>query len=161
MTTESWFETEPAAKAVGCSISSLRRYRDSHGGFLVAGLHYRPGGPSHNSRIFWNVPLIQKEFLRRNQIKMISEFSGSRRPTPDRPTSLSSADLDDDKPRVSITDEEIFGITKVILEGGSAGNFERSLAHAIRCADPLNKRLLLETFPRLVEKFHPTYGYLR
>mgnify|MGYP003149352315 FL=1 len=92
---------------------------------------------------------------------MISEFSGSRRPTPDRPTSLSSADLDDDKPRVSITDAEIFQITKVILEGGKAGNFERSLAHAIRCADPLNKRLLLETFPRLVEKFHPIYGYLR
>ena len=91
---------------------------------------------------------------------MISEFSGSRRPTPDRPTSLSSADLDD-KPRVSITDEEIFGITKVVLEGGKAGNFERSLAHAIRCADPLNKRLLLEAFPRLVEKFHPIYGYLK
>ena len=91
---------------------------------------------------------------------MISEFSGSRRPTPDRPTPLSSADLDD-KPRVSITDEEIFGITKVVLEGGKAGSFERALAHAIRCGDPLNKRLLLEQFPRLIEKFHPTYGYLR
>ena len=86
--------------------------------------------------------------------------AGSRRPTPDRPTPLSAADLDD-KPRVSITDEEIFQLTKVILEGGKAGNFERSLAHAIRCADPLNKRLLLETFPRLVDKFHPIHGYLK
>ena len=71
MKTEGWRETVPAAEAVGCSVSSLRRYRDSHGGFLVAGLHYRPGGPSHNSRIFWNVPLIPNEFLRRSQIKSI------------------------------------------------------------------------------------------
>ena len=91
---------------------------------------------------------------------MISEFPGSRRPTPDRPTPLSSADLDD-KPRVSITDEEIFQLTKIILEGGKAGSFERALAHAIRCGDALNKRLLLEQFPRLIDKFHPTYGYLR
>ena len=86
--------------------------------------------------------------------------TGSRRPTPDRPTPLSSADLDD-RLRVSITDEEIFGITKNILEGGKAGSFERALAHAIRCGDPLNKRLLLEQFPRLVEKFHPIHGYLK
>ena len=92
---------------------------------------------------------------------MISEFPGSRRPTPDRPTPLSSVDPDEDKFRVSITDEEIFQLTKIILEGGRAGNFERALAHAIRCGDPLNKRLLLEQFPRLVEKFHPIHGYLK
>jgi|ETNvirenome_6_85_1030632.scaffolds.fasta_scaffold104785_2 hypothetical protein len=84
----------------------------------------------------------------------ISE-AGGRRPTPDRQPPLPDADqLRHPKPIDSkLSDQDIFDLTETALKRG--GSFEQAMAHALRRADPTNKRLILETWPQLVSKFGP------
>ena len=58
MNTNSWLTTPKAAEALGRSGSYLKRLRETHGGFLEAGIHYSLA-PSHNAPITWNVPLVR------------------------------------------------------------------------------------------------------
>lgn len=59
-----WLRSPDAATELGVSVSSLKRWRDSAGGFLEAGKHYRLG-PSLNTPILWNVHAVAIEFHRR------------------------------------------------------------------------------------------------
>lgn len=59
-------KTPQAADALGCSISYLKRLRESHGGFLKLGKHYHCK-PSSNAAITWDVELIRKELNRRSR----------------------------------------------------------------------------------------------
>ena len=54
-----WISTAAAAKLLGRSPQSLKRYRDINGGFLEAGVHYSFGGFA-NSPITWNVDEVRK-----------------------------------------------------------------------------------------------------
>ncbi len=56
--------TAVAAPSVGCSVNHLKRQRDTHGGFLVAGKDYFLGS-SRSSSILWNVPSIREKFHKR------------------------------------------------------------------------------------------------
>ena len=56
--------TPIAEKELSCSGQTLKRKRDSHGGFLVAGKHYVLG-PSLSSPILWNVELVREAFHKR------------------------------------------------------------------------------------------------
>ena len=58
LTSEIWLPTTEASQALGRSPSYLKRLRDTHGGFLEAGVHYAMA-PSSNAAITWNVPLIR------------------------------------------------------------------------------------------------------
>ena len=55
---ELWLPTGLAARALGCSVDTLKRYakRDE---FLVDGKHWRRG-PHPNSPWVWNVPACQE-----------------------------------------------------------------------------------------------------
>mgnify|MGYP003139348994 CR=1 FL=1 len=57
--------TPEAAKVLCCSAQFLKRKRDTHGGYLEQGKHYRYRGDSVNSAILWDVDLIQKELHKR------------------------------------------------------------------------------------------------
>ena len=54
-------KTSLAAFALGCSVNTLKRKRDTHGGFLVAGVDYFLGCSSSSS-ILWNVTNIREKF---------------------------------------------------------------------------------------------------
>jgi hypothetical protein len=56
-----WLRTPHAAMALGCSQNYLKRSRDTHGGFLVAGEHYVLGA-SHSASILWDVDAIRAAF---------------------------------------------------------------------------------------------------
>ena len=60
--------TLDAAKHLQVSESYLKRFRDTHGGFLVGGEHYFLGASS-NASIRWDVDLIQKELHKRGRIQ--------------------------------------------------------------------------------------------
>ena len=57
--------TPEAAKYLGCSAQFLKKKRDSHGGYLEEGRHYRYRGDSVNAAIVWDVELIGKELHKR------------------------------------------------------------------------------------------------
>ena len=59
-------KTPQAADALGCSVSYLKRQRDTHGGFLELGKHYHRK-PSGNASITWDVDLIRAEMNRRSR----------------------------------------------------------------------------------------------
>jgi len=63
-----WLPTRAAAAYLGRSPDYLKRLRDSHGGFLEAGIHYCVA-PSTNASICWNVKLIIHELHRRGMKK--------------------------------------------------------------------------------------------
>ena len=57
-------KTPQAAAALGCSVSYLKRQRDTQGGFLELGKHYHRM-PSSNAAITWDVDLIRAEMNKR------------------------------------------------------------------------------------------------
>ena len=59
-------KTPQAAAALGCSVSYLKRQRDTHGGFLELGKHYHRK-PSINASITWDVDLICAEIIKRSR----------------------------------------------------------------------------------------------
>ena len=59
-------KTPQAADALGCSVSYLKRQRDTHGGFLELGKHYHRK-PSSNASITWDVDLIRAEMNKRTR----------------------------------------------------------------------------------------------
>ena len=61
MKNQYWLPTKAAADALGISTDSLKRHRDTAGGFLEGGKHYNLG-PTLNSSITWNVELIRQAF---------------------------------------------------------------------------------------------------
>ena len=62
MTTEyDWLPTSRAALALGRSADTLKRKRDSEGGFLELGYHYCYG-PSPNSPITWHIERCIRAF---------------------------------------------------------------------------------------------------
>ena len=81
--------------------------------------------------------------------------TGGRRPTPDRrPTRPGADQLRHPEPIDSrLSDQDIFDLTETAFKRG--GSFEKAIAQALRRADPINKRLILETWPGLIEKFGP------
>ncbi len=84
---------------------------------------------------------------------MISD-TGGRRPTPDRQTNPAGPDPRHSEPIDSkLTPQAIFDLTEAALKKG--GSFEIALAKAIREGDPTNQRLILEQFPRLIDKYGP------
>ena len=60
-----WLDTTHACASLGIHASTLKRRRDSHGGFLENGTHWRFKTDSANSTMMWNVEAIQEEFNRR------------------------------------------------------------------------------------------------
>ena len=61
-----WLRTSDAAKALGCAAITLKRRRDTQGGYLELGTHYRYAGDTANSGIMWNVERIADEFNARS-----------------------------------------------------------------------------------------------
>ena len=59
-------KTPQAADALGCSVSYLKRQRDTHGGFLELGKQYHRK-PSSNASITWDVDLIRAEMNKRSR----------------------------------------------------------------------------------------------
>jgi hypothetical protein len=60
-----WLPSPEAADYLGVSKDTLRRRRDTAGGYLVNGKHWRYAGDSCNSKIIWAVDLIAAEFNKR------------------------------------------------------------------------------------------------
>ena len=56
--------TPEASRMLGVSDATLKRMRDSHGGYLILGKHYFLL-PSRNAAIRWDVEAIEKEFSKR------------------------------------------------------------------------------------------------
>ena len=81
--------------------------------------------------------------------------TGGRRPTPDRRPTRPSADHTRHHEPIDrkLSDQEIFNLSETALRNG--GSFEQAMARAIREADPINRRLILEQWPQLVEKYGP------
>ena len=65
LTSTQWLPTPEAADYLGVSKDTLRRRRDTAGGYLVNGKHWRYAGDSSNSKIVWAVDLIAAEFNKR------------------------------------------------------------------------------------------------
>lgn len=61
MTIDMWLPTKAAAKALGVSPDTLKRRRESVGGFLENGRHYSLG-PCRNSPITWSVERCREAF---------------------------------------------------------------------------------------------------
>jgi len=74
-----WLSTGRAARALGCSIDTLKRYakRDE---FLVEGQHFRRG-PHPNSPMVWNVTACQETIRWQGRL-------GQRMPGPSRSAGL-------------------------------------------------------------------------
>tara|TARA_R100000458_G_scaffold52454_1_gene53981 strand:- start:143 stop:415 length:273 start_codon:yes stop_codon:yes gene_type:complete len=85
---------------------------------------------------------------------MISDIGG-RRPTPDRQPTQPGADQHRHPEPIDrkLSDQEIFDLSEIALKKG--GSFEQAMARAIREADPSNKRLILEQWPQLIDKYGP------
>ena len=62
-----WLPTPDAARTLGVSVTTLKRYRDANGGFLEAGTHYAFGA-FPNSPIAWNVDACRAAMHRRGQL---------------------------------------------------------------------------------------------
>tara|TARA_B100000579_G_scaffold80014_1_gene62165 strand:- start:1481 stop:1720 length:240 start_codon:yes stop_codon:yes gene_type:complete len=63
-TTDLMLRTSEAAPALGCSTDTLKRKRETQGGFLEAGFHYFYGDCT-NSPIIWNVQRCREAFHKR------------------------------------------------------------------------------------------------
>ena len=63
--------TPDASEFLQVSESYLKRKRDTHGGFLVAGEHYFLG-ESSNTSIRWDVDAIQKLLHKRGQLRQMN-----------------------------------------------------------------------------------------
>ena len=63
--------TPDAAEFLQVSESYLKRKRDTHGGFLVAGEYYFLG-ESSNASIRWRVDRIQEVLHKRGQLRQMS-----------------------------------------------------------------------------------------
>ena len=57
-----WLPTKQAAQYLSISEKTLKRRRDTHGGFLSNGKHYRYSTDAPNSSILWEVESIKQEF---------------------------------------------------------------------------------------------------
>lgn len=62
---DAWLRTSDAAKALGCSPITLKRRRDTQGGYLELGTHYRYSGDSAKASMMWNINRITEEFNKR------------------------------------------------------------------------------------------------
>lgn len=64
---DQWLPTGQAARAVGCSTHTLKRYayRDE---FLVEGTHWRRG-PYVNSPLVWNIPKCLEAISRQGRCR--------------------------------------------------------------------------------------------
>ena len=66
MTGNHWLPTKEACKVLKLSDITLKRRRDSHGGFLEHGRHWRSQTESRNSTLLWEVDLIRQEIEKRS-----------------------------------------------------------------------------------------------
>ena len=55
---ETWLDTRQAARALGISEWSLRRYANAESGFLLEGKHFKKG-PYKTSKTAWHMEKIQ------------------------------------------------------------------------------------------------------
>ena len=60
-----WLPTKEAADYLCVSEDTLRRRRDTAGGYLANGKHWRYAGDTSNAKILWAVDLIAAEFNKR------------------------------------------------------------------------------------------------
>jgi len=78
-----WLPTGFAARALGCSSDTLKRYADRDE-FLIDGLHWRRG-PHRNSPRVWNLEACKQEIQRRGRLR----YRGQGKPkTPLAPQSV-------------------------------------------------------------------------
>ena len=75
-TTDLMLRTSEAALALGLSTDTLKRKRESQGGFLEAGFHYFYGDCS-NSPIIWNVQRCREAFHKRGLAARKARVKGS------------------------------------------------------------------------------------
>ena len=61
-----WLSTPEAAHQLGIHFNTLKKKRDTHGGYLVAGKDYRYATDSVRSKILWNVESIKEQFHKRS-----------------------------------------------------------------------------------------------
>ncbi len=61
-----WLSTPEAAHHLGIHVNTLKKRRDSHGGYLVSGRDYRYATDSVRSKILWNVDSIKEQFHKRS-----------------------------------------------------------------------------------------------
>jgi hypothetical protein len=64
MTAESWLPTPAAARALGVSTRTLKRYAHPNSGFLLPGVHWA-AGPYANSTTRWDVEACRTLLHRR------------------------------------------------------------------------------------------------
>lgn len=62
----SWLSTPDAARHLGIHENTLKRRRDTHGGYLVSGRDYYYATDSARSKIVWNVDSIKGQFHKRS-----------------------------------------------------------------------------------------------
>ena len=61
-----WLSTPEAAHHLGIHINTLKKRRDTHGGYLVSGRDYRYATDAVRSKILWNVESIKEQFHKRS-----------------------------------------------------------------------------------------------
>jgi len=63
-----WLSTPEAARQLGIHENTLKKKRDTHGGYLVSGRDYRFATDSPRSKILWNVESIKEQFHKRSVV---------------------------------------------------------------------------------------------
>ena len=61
-----WLSTPEAARQLGIHENTLKKKRDTHGGYLVSGRDYRFATDSSRSKILWNIESIKEQFHKRS-----------------------------------------------------------------------------------------------
>ena len=61
-----WLATPEAAHQLGILVNTLKKRRDTHGGYLVSGRDYRFATDAVRSKILWNIESIKEQFHKRS-----------------------------------------------------------------------------------------------
>ena len=80
-TTDQWLPTTEAARALGVSPRTLKRYGNPTTGFLEPGVHWF-SGPYANSPAIWDVPTCRMVLHRRGLAALAEVRPGDRLPLP-------------------------------------------------------------------------------
>ena len=67
---EQFYGTPTAAILLGISQNYLKRCREIHGGFLIAGEDYIPPASSRGAAITWNVESCRKKFAYKGKLRV-------------------------------------------------------------------------------------------
>ena len=70
---ETWLSTRQAARVLGISEWSLRRYANAESGFLLEGKHFKKG-PYRTSKTAWHREEVKEAMEQRKQLREIREM---------------------------------------------------------------------------------------